>query len=318
VGAKQKRSPTGDFKEVLRVEQVKEVDPDEKKKRKRREEEEAAQSATAVRKAPATPPVPPSKPAAMPALEGTGISAPSTEQAALSEESAETVDRSISSRSPTRSAVPSETPAELVTPPAAPEEPPKTPPAALVQEKAAEELSQEDQMLRVALFESAKKTIAHSLATRPAAPPPAEEKPPKSVAPPPPPTPYAALSPQLFELYERMVGVMTVMDSSGVTETTVSLSSPQLAASVFNGAQIIIREYSTAPKAFNVQLAGSPEAVNLFQSNIDKLTAAFETGQYNFQIHRLETVLQTATPPRTEKRKKGSEQQGSNEHETST
>ena len=102
---------------------------------------------------------------------------------------------------------------------------------------------------------------------------------------------YAYLHPQVMELFERMVGVMTVMDMNGVRETTVTLNAPQFSSSVFYGAQIIIQEYTTAPKVFNIQMVGSPQAVALFQANADDLMAAFQSGKYNFRVNRLEASL---------------------------
>ena len=107
---------------------------------------------------------------------------------------------------------------------------------------------------------------------------------------------YANLSPHVMELYDRMVGVMTVMTMSGMTETTVTLNMPQFASSVFFGTQIIIQEFSTAPKAFNVQLNGTPQAVALFQGNADDLMAAFQSGNYNYRINRLDTGYLSERP----------------------
>ncbi len=101
--------------------------------------------------------------------------------------------------------------------------------------------------------------------------------------------PYAHMDLQVQELFDRMVGVMTVMNLSGMTETVMTLNSPQFASSVFFGSQIIIQEFSTAPQTFNIQLNGSAQAVALFQGNADDLMAAFAAGNYNFRINRLET-----------------------------
>jgi hypothetical protein len=101
--------------------------------------------------------------------------------------------------------------------------------------------------------------------------------------------PYAHLSPQIQEMFDRMVGVMTVMSQSGMTETTITLNSPQFASSVFFGTQIIIQEFSTAPQAFNIQINGTPQAVGLIQSNANDLMAAFQAGNYGFRVNRLET-----------------------------
>ena len=116
---------------------------------------------------------------------------------------------------------------------------------------------------------------------------------------------YANLHPQVMEIFDRMVGVMTVMTMSGMTETTITLNAPQFASSVFFGSQIIIREFSTAPRAFNIQLNGTPQAVALFQGNIDDLMAAFSAGNYNFRVNRLETGYLTERPLFKRKEKAG-------------
>lgn len=109
------------------------------------------------------------------------------------------------------------------------------------------------------------------------------------IPPPTPPPPYTAMTSQVLDLYERMVGVMTIMTDSKMTETVITLNSPQFASSVFYGTQIIIQEYASAPKAFNIQLNGNPQAVAMFQGNADELMAAFQYGNYNFKVNRLET-----------------------------
>lgn len=99
---------------------------------------------------------------------------------------------------------------------------------------------------------------------------------------------YTTMNTQVLDLFERMAGVMTVMTDSKMTETVITLNSPHFASSVFYGTQIIIREYASAPKAFNIQLNGNPEAVALFQENVDDLMAAFQYGNYPFRVNRLE------------------------------
>ncbi|MES2121651.1 MAG: hypothetical protein V4492_02595 [Chlamydiota bacterium] len=102
---------------------------------------------------------------------------------------------------------------------------------------------------------------------------------------------YTTLTPQVMELFDRMVGTMTVMTASDMTETVVTLNAPQFASSVFFGSQIIIQEFSSAPKQFNIKLNGSAQAVALFQGNADDLMAAFQGGKFGFKVHRLETGL---------------------------
>lgn len=141
------------------------------------------------------------------------------------------------------------------------------------------------------------------------------------VTPPPlaPLSPYSNLDAQVRELFDRMVGVMTVMNMSGMTETTITLNAPQFASSVFFGTQIIIQEFSTAPQAFNIQLNGPPRAIALLQGNnmaaVDDLMAAFQAGNYNFRVNRLEIGHLTERPLFKRKEKtKGQDKDQTGEH----
>ncbi|HSX11999.1 MAG TPA: hypothetical protein VLF61_00720, partial [Rhabdochlamydiaceae bacterium] len=100
-------------------------------------------------------------------------------------------------------------------------------------------------------------------------------------------TPFAAF-PQMWDLFDRMVGVMTVMTDSGITETTINLTSEQFKASPFYGTQIIVREFSTAPKVFNIEMLVPTQVAGQIQANYNELVAAFEAGKYNFKVNRLE------------------------------
>jgi len=97
------------------------------------------------------------------------------------------------------------------------------------------------------------------------------------------------LDPQILDVFEKMVNEMTVMTSRDIIETTITLNAPDYSSSPFYGAQIIISEYSTAPRAFNIQFRAAPEAVALFQCHVKDLMAAFEGSGYNFKVNRLET-----------------------------
>lgn len=127
--------------------------------------------------------------------------------------------------------------------------------------------------------------------------------------------PFANLPAPVAALFERMVGVMTVMNTpgSGVTETTINLDNPKFANSVFYGTQIIITEFSTAPKAYNIQLLGNQQAITLIDNNKQELLAAFQAGNYTFKVNRIDTGHLTAAPEerkreaRRVKRKKGAE-----------
>ena len=108
---------------------------------------------------------------------------------------------------------------------------------------------------------------------------------------------YANFSAQMLDMFERMVGVMTVLKSSGMTETTIHLTGPQFASSIFNGCQITIQEFSSAPKSFNIQFVGNPQAVQAFEAKIPMINTAFNTGNYDFKVNRLEANLTRTEGP---------------------
>ncbi len=112
-----------------------------------------------------------------------------------------------------------------------------------------------------------------------------------------PPTPYVQMSPQIMALYERMVGVMTIIQTTGVTETVLTLNARQFATSVLYGSQLVIREYSTAPTAFNVEFIGSSDALKLVQQNIPGLMGAVQQGNFNFSINRFDVKLSSTEKP---------------------
>jgi hypothetical protein len=117
-----------------------------------------------------------------------------------------------------------------------------------------------------------------------------------ALAPPEPTTPYALLHPHIMELFERMVGTMSIMHLSGVNETVINLNAQKFASSVFFGTQIIIKEYSSAPLAYNIQINGSSQALALLERNSAMLMAAFQHGNYAFRVHRLEPGLLEEKP----------------------
>jgi hypothetical protein len=111
------------------------------------------------------------------------------------------------------------------------------------------------------------------------------------------PAAYSLLSAQAMALFERMVGVISVMTASGITETTIHLNTPEFQKSIFANCTIVIKEYDTAQKAFNIEFQGTAQNVALFNESVAGLMAAFEGGNYSFKINRIEGVLQTEEKP---------------------
>ncbi len=102
---------------------------------------------------------------------------------------------------------------------------------------------------------------------------------------------YSLLDSQTWALFEKMVSVISILKDSGVTETTLHLNTPEFANSQYYGAQIIIREYSTAPLTYNIELIGNPLAAELFRKNLTTLRSAFDDPKYRFRIHRLDASI---------------------------
>ncbi len=106
---------------------------------------------------------------------------------------------------------------------------------------------------------------------------------------------YTRLTPEVHELFEKMGGVMVVQLDKDVTTTTMNINMPN---SVFNGAQVILDQYSSAPHSYNLQLIGNPEAVKLFTSNMTQLENSFKQANFNFEVNILNpSITQTKKPP---------------------
>lgn len=101
----------------------------------------------------------------------------------------------------------------------------------------------------------------------------------------------ATLPPDIEAAFEKMASCMLVMTSSNETQTTVYLDHPRFASSALFGTQITIREFSSAPKIFNVEIISNPLAVATIDASKNDLLAAFQNGKFNFSIHRFETQI---------------------------
>jgi hypothetical protein len=129
----------------------------------------------------------------------------------------------------------------------------------------------------------------------------------------------ANLSPAIEAAFERMASCMIMMTSSQETETILFLDNPHFASSPLFGSKITLREFSTAPKAFNIEIASNPQGTALINTSKTDLLAAFQRGDFNFSVHRLETYLhERADRPvlhRQETKDKNGDKQGGRAHE---
>lgn len=105
------------------------------------------------------------------------------------------------------------------------------------------------------------------------------------------------LDPQIAPLFEQMVGRMVIMSAKeGIMQTQIDLTSSNFENSVFFGSSIVLEKYATAPDSFNIRLTGSPEAVTIFNANMESLMEAFQKSNLNFRIGRVEAAYQTSRP----------------------
>lgn len=123
-----------------------------------------------------------------------------------------------------------------------------------------------------------------------------EECEPLDVAAPPPLFAYSSVpsidpshySAHVVELFEKLISELTCCHHNGDTKTTFFLSSPH---SIFSGSQILIEQFSTAPKSFNVTLISNPQAISVFNSHLESLLQQFKQKELSFSIHRVEVSL---------------------------
>ncbi|MFZ4773052.1 MAG: hypothetical protein ACOYK9_03575 [Chlamydiia bacterium] len=112
---------------------------------------------------------------------------------------------------------------------------------------------------------------------------------------------YAQFSPQMFALFQKLVGMMTVMQFQGKTTTSITLNIPQ---SALNGAKIQIEHFDTAPHSFNIQFFGSPESQQIFSANLSGLEQQLKTTLPQFDIRVRTPLLLTEADESHEERKR--------------
>jgi hypothetical protein len=121
---------------------------------------------------------------------------------------------------------------------------------------------------------------------------------------------------EIEALFEKMAGTLILACSSLETETSLILDSPQFSSSPFYGTQISIKEFSTAPKAFNIEILSSATALALLAPHQADLLAFFEKGNFNFSIGRLTTSIQDSDRPLFHRKESVSQEDDSKDRES--
>ena len=103
----------------------------------------------------------------------------------------------------------------------------------------------------------------------------------------------SALSKKEIEwIMTEAASAITHCISSGVKETTLKLDAAGFQNSPLFGSELVIKEFSTAPLSFNVEIRCSPTALAFLQPHLPSLAAAFHTEQKRpYAIHRIEASL---------------------------
>ncbi len=120
---------------------------------------------------------------------------------------------------------------------------------------------------------------------------------------------YMQLNTEMLSLFEKMVSLIMVMQAKGDNETTIHLTSPEFSSSAFAGAQITIREFSTAPYVYNIEFLGTAQNAALFDANSASLRQAFDSEKRNFTIHRIEAHLLKEQKPLFHRKGKASDKE---------
>ncbi|MDQ5956516.1 MAG: hypothetical protein ACH349_01700 [Candidatus Rhabdochlamydia sp.] len=85
------------------------------------------------------------------------------------------------------------------------------------------------------------------------------------------------------ELWEKLASASILMNYSQDKETTFILDTN---TSLFSGMRITIKEYSTAPKIFNIELAPtSSTALSLVASHVPQLLNRFRQESFGFSVN---------------------------------
>ncbi|MEK7339182.1 MAG: hypothetical protein WBD50_08200 [Candidatus Rhabdochlamydia sp.] len=96
---------------------------------------------------------------------------------------------------------------------------------------------------------------------------------------------------EIEELWGKLASASILMNHSQDKETTFILDTN---TSLFSGMRITIKEYSTAPKVFNIELAPtSSTALSLIASHVPQLLNRFRQESFGFSVNDIIPELQS-------------------------
>lgn len=101
------------------------------------------------------------------------------------------------------------------------------------------------------------------------------------------------LTPAVQSLFHYLAELITVVKCEDIEETVVVLQDNQFGNSALNGLEIRIKEYSIAPRAYNIELIASPAAMELLSSQVGALMNSFAASSFAFEVNRCEVHLRS-------------------------
>ncbi len=117
-----------------------------------------------------------------------------------------------------------------------------------------------------------------------------------------------ATSPWLFIL-ENASHCICHLLKENLKETTLTLNGPMFANTPLEGAKLIVREYSTAPLAFNIHFVCVPIALSYLMPHLKTFSSLFQNRRYPFSIHSVDADLGEGVPAPVRRNKEDDQQQ---------
>lgn len=103
-----------------------------------------------------------------------------------------------------------------------------------------------------------------------------------------------ACPPPVHALFEEVLEKIQVVHNDGDTHVSFFFTSTSPKHALLAGTRITIREFSTAPKVFNIEIATlSTTAQQLIQAHGASLLQAFHQGSFPFSVERLDIEFET-------------------------
>lgn len=90
---------------------------------------------------------------------------------------------------------------------------------------------------------------------------------------------------------EQAFSSMSIMDDKGSSKTSILLDNALFQDPMWEGTEITIEEFSSAPKIFNVKITASAQAVLLIEAQMNQFLELFKERKFAFGINRIDTEI---------------------------